>query len=131
MRKGDIVWGLVFAGLAAFIAIPATRALFIQATNAQPFLMGFIKFAILASMGEFLAIRIVKGHFERPSLKDIVGRIDWAGFIGFVVGKTIPLFWIPAHTLTFMLPGEYRVLIAAFLSIALGAILSLAKARKG
>jgi hypothetical protein len=41
--------------------------------------------------------------------------------------KTIPIFWIPAHTITFLLPSEYRVLSAAFLSIALGTILAFAK----
>ncbi|MCX7905011.1 MAG: Mpv17/PMP22 family protein, partial [Caloramator sp.] len=51
-------------------------------------------------------------------------------FISFVVLKTIPFFWIPAHTITFLLPSEYRVLMASFLSIALGAILSLAKRKK-
>ncbi|NTV18536.1 MAG: Mpv17/PMP22 family protein, partial [Bacteroidales bacterium] len=50
-------------------------------------------------------------------------------FLKFVVGKTIPLFWIPAHTITFMLPDQYKVLFAASLSIVLGLILSYAKLR--
>jgi prepilin signal peptidase PulO-like enzyme (type II secretory pathway) len=40
-----------------------------------------------------------------------------------VVLKTIPLFWIPVHTITFMLPPHYRVVIAAYLSIVLGVFL--------
>ncbi|GAB1473896.1 hypothetical protein MASR2M69_13370 [Bacteroidota bacterium] len=40
----------------------------------------------------------------------------------FVVGKTIPLFWIPAHTITFLLPDTYKVIFAASLSIVLGLI---------
>ena len=60
----------------------------------------------------------------------MTNRIDWNGFVSFVVVKTIPLFWIPAHTVTFMLAPEYRVVVAAFLSIALGGILSFAK-KKG
>ena len=60
----------------------------------------------------------------------ILARIDWLGFINFVVLKTVPLFWIPAHTITFLLPAEYRVLVAALLSIALGAILAYAKRKK-
>jgi len=60
-------------------------------------------------------------------LKDVVGRIDWKGFFLFVVCKTIPFFWIPAHTVTFLLPPEYRVLTAAGLSLALGLILAFAK----
>ena len=61
------------------------------------------------------------------SLPEVTDRIDWRGFIGFVVLKTIPFFWIPAHTVTFLLPPEYRILVAALLSIALGAILAYAK----
>ncbi|HEY3450773.1 MAG TPA: hypothetical protein VGK67_30735 [Myxococcales bacterium] len=39
-------------------------------------------------------------------------------------------FWIPAHTVTFMLPPEYRVLSAALLAIALGFIMGFANRRK-
>ncbi|GFR35173.1 Mpv17/PMP22 family protein [Thermobrachium celere] len=63
----------------------------------------------------------------KTNLKDVVNKIDWYGYISFVVLKTIPFFWVPAHTITFLLPSEYRVLMASFLSIALGAILSIAK----
>jgi hypothetical protein len=63
------------------------------------------------------------------SVASVVAAIDWNGFVSFVLLKTIPYFWIPAHTVTFLLPPEYRVLAAAFLSIALGAILAFAKRR--
>jgi hypothetical protein len=45
---------------------------------------------------------------------------------GFVFKKTIPLFWFPAHTITFLLPAHLQVLFAAVLSIFLGIILSVA-----
>jgi len=64
------------------------------------------------------------------SLSRLIATIDWDNLIGFVVVKTIPFFWIPAHTIVFMLPGEYRVLVAAYLSIALGIILSYSKILK-
>ncbi len=215
MRKGDFLWALILAGIAAFIVLPGSHGLFVSATNAAPYPMGFVKFAVLATMGEFLAIRIMKKGWQKPlgplvktfvwgvigllvvlmfglfssgvagatskgllpstqgfwgsllaafltsvfmnltfapvfmachrisdtlidaramgeriGLGAAVDRIDWPGFMKFVVGRTIPLFWIPAHTLTFMLPGEYRIIAAAFLSIALGAILAFAKGRK-
>ena len=57
----------------------------------------------------------------------MVKRINWDDFISFVLVKTIPIFWIPAHTITFLLPPEHRVLSAAFLSTALGGILAFAK----
>lgn len=57
---------------------------------------------------------------------DIMAGMDWKRQWGFVFKKTIPFFWIPAHTVTFMLPGEYQVLFAAFLGIVLGVILAFA-----
>jgi hypothetical protein len=61
----------------------------------------------------------------RIPFKDIIDHINWKFFFGFVVFQTIPFFWIPAHTITFLLPEVYRVLMAAYLSIALGMILSI------
>ncbi|MDP3451207.1 MAG: hypothetical protein Q8R87_11560 [Anaerolineaceae bacterium] len=49
--------------------------------------------------------------------------IDWDRMWGFVFTKTIPFFWIPAHTITFMLPSEWRMIFAAGLSVFLGIIL--------
>jgi hypothetical protein len=67
----------------------------------------------------------------RVGLRDIVGKVDWKGFVSFSLLKTIPFFWIPAHTLTFLLPPAYRILAAAALSVALGAILAFGKKAPG
>ena len=209
MRKGDLLWALALAAAAAFLVVPATRQVFETLTKSHPYLIGFAKFFVLATMGELLALRIVTGTWSAPkglfqraviwgllgmvivlvfavfaggvagalksgmlpggdsklafaflvstimnltfapammlthrmtdtwldlryegkgaSVPEIVARIDWKGFVSFVLCKTIPIFWIPAHTITFLLPPEYRVLMAAGLSIALGAILAFAK----
>jgi len=60
------------------------------------------------------------------NVKSIMTNLDWQRQWDFVFKKTIPLFWIPAHTLTFILPTDFQVLFAALLSIALGLILSFA-----
>jgi hypothetical protein len=72
------------------------------------------------SMGQIRNLKKVK-------FDDVAKSIDMNNFLGFVVLKTIPLFWIPAHTITFLLPENYRILMAAYLSIALGIILTIAK----
>jgi hypothetical protein len=215
LNKGDFLWLAALCGVSALLMVPATHAAFIAATVAHPYAMGFVKFFILATLGELLAIRILSGRWVRPhgmaykaaiwgvvgmtvvlmfeiylsgvggavrkgllltgggaagavltaffisaamnltfapvfmaahrmtdtyidmraeglapTWPQVVARIDWHGFITFVVAKTIPFFWIPAHTVTFLLPPEYRVLSAAYLSIALGAMLSYARRRK-
>jgi hypothetical protein len=56
----------------------------------------------------------------------ILRTMNWNVMWNFVFMKTIPLFWIPAHTITFLLPPEFQVLFAALLGIALGLILSFA-----
>jgi hypothetical protein len=218
MKKNDIIYVLVMAAITLIFVLPGSRAVFEAATREMPYLMGFVKTAILASLGELLADRIVtKKYFARPGialrflvwgvlgmgfvlmfqvfalgvagameagylpflsattvagrilgafftslimnlifaptfmmlhritdqyielsggcwrnlgrvkLAEVVDRIDWKRFIGFVVLQSIPIFWIPAHTITFLLPAEYRVLMAGYLSIALGLILTLSR----
>lgn len=56
----------------------------------------------------------------------LMAELDWKKQWGFVFKKTIPLFWYPAHTITFLLPGELRVLFAALLGIVLGVLLAVA-----
>lgn len=213
MKKGDILWLLGMFAIGAFLLVPQTHNLFNDWTRDFPYLMGFVKFGILATMGELMAIRIVNGDYKKPaglifriiiwgfigmlitlmfnvfaggvvaaqvggflpfegstlafafftstimnlifaptfmafhkftdtyldlraetkgpvSIEMITKRIDWYGFISFVLMKTIPFFWIPAHTVTFLLEPEYRVLAAAFLSVALGALLAYSKKKK-
>ena len=50
----------------------------------------------------------------------------WGSFLP----KTIIYFWIPAHTVTFCLPGDYQILMSAFLSLALGFILTVSAKKK-
>ncbi|OHE32295.1 MAG: hypothetical protein A2013_03305 [Tenericutes bacterium GWE2_38_8] len=217
MKKKDIIWVVVIVLLTLVVMIKSSRIIFEQLTSDYPYLMGFIKTAILASMGELLVNRIKNGSYfsekgivlkffvwgflgmifvlifkvfasgvvsaqqsgllplmeasfvsslltallistimniffaptfmllhrvtdgyiflsegnlikmRHVKLNDVIERINFKTFISFVVLKTIPLFWIPAHTITFMLPENYRVLMAAYLSIALGIILTVSK----
>ncbi|MFR9650684.1 MAG: hypothetical protein SNG35_01495 [Rikenellaceae bacterium] len=59
-------------------------------------------------------------------MRKLFVNLDWDTQWNFVFKKTIPLFWIPAHTITFMLPPASQVLFAALLSVALGVIMALA-----
>jgi hypothetical protein len=219
MKVGDLVWTLTIGCIVLLLLYPASHHLLLVATGSHPFIMGFIKFAILATLGELLSSRVVTGGWIIPtgvvyrmivwgligdalvvifpvfsigigflqqngllpsadsqsvnyllsafwgslimniawsptlmlfhqicdtyldladgkvsrlaaiSLVQVTGAIDWQTFIHFVVFKTILFFWIPAHIITFLFPPELRVLFAAFLSLALGAILGFAKRR--
>lgn len=69
----------------------------------------------------------VAGLLKPLKMKEIISKkVNWETQWGVVYKKTIPLFWFPAHTITFCLPGVFQVLFAAALGIALGLILALA-----
>lgn len=215
MKIKDFIWIFVLICISLFVFLPQTNPIFVELTTSYPYIMGFLKTMILASMGEILVKRIRTGYyFKDPgfylkafvwgllgmafvfvfplfdggikavfnnrmffdsdflntlmyaflisfsmnvifaptfmmlhrftdtyidlaegSLKklvhvpfdDVVHQINYKFFFSFVIFKTIPLFWIPAHTITFMLPPVYRVLMASYLSIALGIMLSIKK----
>ncbi|MDR1722474.1 MAG: hypothetical protein LBR84_00865 [Tannerella sp.] len=54
----------------------------------------------------------------------LLASLNWNVQWGFIFKKTIPYFWIPAHTITFLLPPDFQVLFAALLSIVLGVLLA-------
>ena len=194
------------------LIIPTTREWFKGVSNSSPYIMGFIKFALLATAGELIAAIIINSKItipckivwrfiiwgfigvwitfmmkvysnaaismmanglllggsntflralytsvlmntsfgptfmavhkctdkflelrskkEKASLNNVVKDIDWSTFVSFTILKTVPLFWIPAHTITFLLPAEYQVMMAAALSVALGVILSFGNRKK-
>ena len=60
-------------------------------------------------------------------MRRIISSLNWEVQWGFVFKKTIPFFfWIPAHTITFLLAPQYQVLFAALLGVMLGILLSVA-----
>lgn len=59
-----------------------------------------------------------------------ITTLNWDRQWNFIFKKTIPLFWYPAHTITFMLPPNVRVLFAALLGVALGVILAIGARKK-
>ncbi|MDA3943376.1 MAG: hypothetical protein PF694_07535 [Bacteroidetes bacterium] len=68
----------------------------------------------------------LRGLFSPINIRQIFRHLDWDTQWNFVFKKTIPFFWIPAHTITFLLPADYQILFAALLGVALGVILSFA-----
>jgi hypothetical protein len=66
--------------------------------------------------------------FSLWPLVDVFTAIDWKNMFH-IVGASCLWFWIPAHTFTFTLAPEFRVVCAALLAVILGAILGLAKKR--
>lgn len=212
---GDIIWGIFLLCWILVLVFPVTRNMFIAFTSAHAYIGGFIKFFILATMGDMLGRRIINGNWifpegfifkaliwgilgmmitlvfsvflagaegamasgrlpfhgsnialaffgsfimnttfgpmmyiyhkfgdilvdmiiekhsskysEKITIAAMVERVDWKSMVGFSWIKTCLLIWIPCHTIVFLLPNEYRVLVSAFLSILLGILVAFTK----
>ena len=154
-----VVWGVlgmaismamtVFSsGIPTFITSMGGGEL-VAAFAAEGFSWGklIVAFSISVMMNTFFAPvfmtfhKITDAHIAENggSLKALITPIDmrrqmvslnWDRQWSFIFKKTIPLFWYPAHTITFMLPGELRVLFAALLGVALGVILAIGARKK-
>ncbi len=151
-----IVWGLLGITIKmAFVIFATGVPVFLQylgmkdATEliAQDFSAGklFVAFCISLGMNTIYAPVMMTLHkvtdthilaqggslralMKPVPVKHILQTMDWQRMWGFVFMKTIPFFWIPAHTITFLLPQNMQVLFAALLGVALGVLLSLRKA---
>ena len=104
-----------FSPLVKTISIAFWKSCFINLLFAFPFMTFHRITDTLIDQGLLLQ--------KWPFLK-IWNEINW-GNMWKKVAPTIIWFWIPAHTLTFSLPSEFRILMAAVLGIALGVILSI------
>ncbi len=67
----------------------------------------------------------IAGLFRPLPMGEIMTGLNWRVQWNFIFKKTIPFFWIPAHTITFLLPVQFQVLFAALLGVALGVILAI------
>ena len=77
--------------------------------------------AISISMNAQFGLLLVIVHRALDCLP--FGKIQWDGIVkGFY---SLVWFWIPAHTITFMLPKDFQIGLAAVWSLALGLILGL------
>jgi len=216
MRKGDKVAIVYLLALGLLLVIFFDQ--FVAVTKAQPLIMGFLKFAYLATFGSLLKVRISTGKWTFdlghvsvqflvwgvigvwitaafPGTNGAVKELNaehmlptssgsfgvfWAAFSrsfcinlgsGFafwmmliheylerfcirlleqhrllsfvqfgreldiktwfqIIPLTITFFWLPAHTLTFLLPSEFRIIFAAVLSVVLGFFLTVGRKKE-
>ncbi|MDR0467057.1 MAG: Mpv17/PMP22 family protein, partial [Deltaproteobacteria bacterium] len=72
----------------------------------------------------------LRGFLAPIPMGRLLKEIRWDVMWGFVFKWTLPCFWVPAHTLTFMLPPHFQVVFAALLGVVLGVILAMASMKK-
>ena len=132
-----VVWGLLGMGInAAMIIFSKGVPQFMEymgMANAAAIINGefcldklWIALAISVAMNTIFAPVFMTLH----KITRIITHLNWDAQWNFVFKKTIPFFWYPAHTITFLLPGEMRVLFAAILGVVLGVLLAIAARMK-
>ncbi len=90
MRKGDFIWLITLTAFVTILVVPSTREAFMAFTSSMPYIGGFAKFALLATMGDLLGARIVKGCYIIPP--GIIFRIAIWGLIGMMVSLVFTIF---------------------------------------
>ena len=127
MGGADLVAQFYMEGITFGKFVVALAISVMMNTFFAPVFMTFHKItdAHIAECGGSLKALITPIPMQR-----LIKGINWDVQWGFIFKKTIPLFWYPAHTITFMLPGELRVLFAALLGVALGVILAIGLKKK-
>src|SRR5665648_420197 len=90
MKKYDFLWLLGIIAVFMVLILPTTHAVFMSVTAAHPYLMGFVKFAFLATMGELLALRLVQGDWKKP--KGLLYKAFIWGFLGMAIVLVFDLY---------------------------------------
>jgi len=116
--EGLLAAGLV-PGAGSALAAALWKSLFMNLIFAFPMMVFHRITDTLIERGELFSVW---------PLLEVWRAIDWRSMLH-VVGFACLWFWIPAHTLTFTLPAEFRVVSAALLAVVLGGILGFAKKR--
>ena len=110
----------VFVSFALLIPAQAAQGLLPQACG-RP---GSFAFAVAVSLQLNLFFSPLLMYLHRAMDNLSSRRWNWAGMETAIA--SIVWFWLPAHTVTFLLGENFRVAFAALLGVALGAILGFA-----
>lgn len=89
-KKGDFLWGGVLLIWILILAIPSSRIVFLTVTDAYPYAGGFFKFCILATMGDLLGTRILKGKWIIP--KGFIFKAMVWGIMGMMITLLFTVF---------------------------------------
>lgn len=89
-KTGDLFWGCILLIWISIMVIPSTRMAFIDATKIHPYFAGFIKFFILATMGDWLGVRIIYGDWSIP--KGFVFKAIVWGILGIMITLVFTIF---------------------------------------
>lgn len=90
IQKGDILWGMALAVWIVMLVVPASREQFITFTEMHSYLGSFLKFAILATMGDMLGARILRGSWQFP--RGVIYKAYVWGVLGMMINLVFTVF---------------------------------------
>ena len=92
MKKSDVVvLGVILVVLLPFFIFPPVFEAYKVFNGEHGYVMSFLKFAILATFGECLGLRIRTGEYYRPGFGLIPRALVW-GFLGIVIKTGFVIF---------------------------------------
>ena len=86
----DLIWFLILMLMLALMLINPRASVYQQANTAYPYPVAFLKFMILAPMGEMLAARIRRGSWHKPTF--LMGRALVWGLLGMGIALAFQVF---------------------------------------
>ncbi len=111
-----------FAGMKGFVLALVEHNLLPEACG-EGFLLAF---SLSVATNIFFGPQMMFFHRLEDNL--LAWKLDFTGIQK--AWWTLLWFWIPAHTITFMLPKDFQIGLAAVWSVALGVILGLSAPKK-
>lgn len=92
--KGDILWAAAFLICVAALIIVPSRAAILAATDAHPYISGFVKFFLLATMGDLIGLRITNNKWTMPHHLFFKACV-W-GLLGMLITLAFSIFMLGA-----------------------------------
>ncbi len=81
--KGDILWSLLLLLWIIMLVVPALREQFLSITESHPYIGGFVKFFLLASMGDMLGFRVLHNRWQFP--QGFIAKAVLWGLLGIAI----------------------------------------------
>ena len=92
MKKSDvIVLGVILVILLPFFIFPPILNMYLELNTAHAYIMSFIKFAILATFGECLGLRLRTGVYTKKGFGILPRALTW-GFFGITIKVAFVVF---------------------------------------
>ena len=129
-----VLWGMIGIWISAVFPFVSGGVAALGAARLWPVMLGAFSASLWINLLTGFGFYMMAAHYWAETIITKGWLPPWRIFAdpafvpwARIVMISLLLFWVPVHTITFMVPDNWRTLFASYLSIALGLILSVAK----